>query len=371
MPTIGPWNEGRIHEEIIHAKISVDYDPPIVHELLSPEPTRRSGWTVTTDGWFVNAAATWEHLGGLSEPPPPRPEKSEEAFVAAMGSPVIESGWNLQYDMTSNGGANPISVGVWSAQHGWEFRGTEYRMGYGFINDMSARYAVPPGMDHSTSEYTVQLEPWVNGEGADIELLSAIVLGPGDMGDYGLFCKDAGTGEMFLNHGPASVSGSQINQAPFDLTTPIMADIMEEIRVNGALDDPVVDTSTNHPSMPRMSWLYTGSTISDPHFDGNRLVSHVEGMGVAIKITYKMPRWRQYFFDDTTLGRLKVNAGTEDFPTWKFMAPQPGENSGVGVGKVNVGTEVNPIWRRLAAPGTGRMKINVGIEGNPIWVEIN
>lgn len=297
MPTYGPWQDGRTHVEVIHAKDNLATNPPIAHELLSPEPTRRSGWTVTPDGWVVIAGISWEHLGGLSDPPPPDPARSLAAFGGAKGAPVGESGTTLQYVMSSTGGRNNVSVGVWGASHGWEFRGTEYRMGYGFINDMSALYAIPPGMDNATTDYFVQLEPWALGEPALLELLSATVLGPGDLGNYGLFCKDAGTAEQFLNHGPTSVSSSQINMAPFDLATATMTEIMEEIRVNGALDDPVVDVSTNHPSMPRMSWLYKGPDLSDPHFDVSREVSLAEGMPVAIQLEYKFPRWRQVFYD--------------------------------------------------------------------------
>lgn len=296
----GPWQDGRVHEEIIHGKISADYNPPVVHELLSPAPTRPSGWSITTDGWVVNAGVGWQHEGGLSDPPEPDFAKSAAAFAAAVGAPVIETGWSLQYDMSSSGGRNPISVGVWGASHGWEFHGTEYRMGYEYPNDMSARYAIPPGMDNITDEYAVQLEPWVTGESDDIVLLSATVLGPGDLGNYGLFCKDAGTDQLFLNHGPISVTGSQEKIAPFELSVPTMTEIMEEIRVNGSLDDPVVDVSYNHPVMPRVSWLYKGPNLTDPHFDGTREVSHVDGLPVAVRVTYQMPRWRQVFFEDPT-----------------------------------------------------------------------
>lgn len=293
----GPWQEGRTHEEIIHAKITVDDNPDPVHELISPAPTRQSGWRINWRGFGVTAAASWEHAGGISSPPDPRPDKSLEAFVAAKGTPVTESGSAFQYEMSSYGGRNQVSVGQWTAHHGWEFAGMEYRLGYTPAEEgISALYSIPPGMDNITEEYAVQLEPWVLGETARIELLSLEVTTGGNLGDYGLFCKPLGD-TAFLHHGPVSISESQMNIAPYEWDQPTAQGIMHAVEDDPDFILPGVSDNTDHPDMPRLSWLYKGPNLADPHFNPSTLVSSVDGMPVDIKVTYQFPRWRQVFFD--------------------------------------------------------------------------
>lgn len=303
MPTYGEWQEGRTHVEIIHGKDTLDSDPPVVHELLSPEPTRRSGFDLTWVGWGAQANVTWEHVGGISNPPLPSADNSAAAFLATLGDPVSGgSGW--QYRIASTGARNKISVGSpWEAAHGWTMDGQEYRLGYSFINDIGPEYAVPEGFDPFTSEYYTELEPWIVGpdEDARIELVSMTVLGPGNSGGtYGLFSKDAGTveapGAHFLTYGPTSVADSEYNQAPFDFDVDNLTSLMEYITDNGLLPD--VAGNNDHPAMPRVSWLYIGPTLSDPHFDGVHDISEVGGMPVQFRVEYKFPRWRQVFYAD-------------------------------------------------------------------------
>lgn len=296
MVTYGPWQDGRVHQEIIHCKISADYNPPVVHELLSPAPTRRSGWISGVAGWMVTETVTWEHIGGIGSPPSPRGDISADAFILTMGKPVTSAGWIYQYEIDAHGGAVP-SLGKWDAGHGWTFKGTEYRLGYGYINDHDVPYSLPVGFPRTTDDYYTEIEPYVSDVPQQVELIQATVLGPGLIDNYGLYCKDAGTGEAFLNHGPASVSGSRINMAPFDLNTTIMQANMEEIRLTGNLDEPTMDGPVNHPSMPRMSWLDTTETNSLPTFD-HIDVSDVDGMTVDVLIEYRFPRWRQVFYVD-------------------------------------------------------------------------
>lgn len=350
MPTYGPWQEGRIHEEVHYGRTVATVDDSHL-DLLGEAPTRPSGWSLTWHNFGAQAERHWTHVGGLESPPPPRAEVSQGAFDDTKALPVGDNGFEFQFGMYSYGGRQKISaVNDWEAWHGWHFQSVEYKMGYQWPNDMDARYAIPAGMDNMTSEYTVELEPWVNGGDADITLLSVDLLGPGDTGDWGLFSKDAGQMSGFLRTAElegstSSVAESQIGMAPRALNVPAMESIMGLVK-NGGNAIPGYASTSDYPGMPHMAWLYKGSPLSDPHFEGSRLVKATSGNQVAVRIRYQMPRWRQVFYTAGE-GRFKVNVGSEELPQWKYLAPRAGENGGVGVGKVNIGTEASPIWQRL------------------------
>lgn len=295
----GPWQEGRIHEEIIHGKTSVDVNPPVVYELLSPAPTRRSGFSISAlPGTSVTTSASWEWLGGISNPPPPRADKSQEAFIAVLIEPTGATGGEYQFQFYSFGSRHQVSVGVWTASHGWSIQLMEYRMGYVHINDMGTQYAVPEGFDPMTSEYYTELEPWALGENARLELVSATVLGPGDLGDWGLFAKDVGEEHEFLTTMPMGVGPSQINMAPFDFDADELQAVMEYVQDNGTFPGTDQDAFAMYTLLPRMAWLYKGPVLSDPHFDASRFVTGTDGNPVDVKVTYKFPRWRQVFYEN-------------------------------------------------------------------------
>jgi hypothetical protein len=68
-------------------------------------------------------------------------------------------------------------------------------------------------------------------------------------------------------------------------------------------------------------------------------------------------------------GRMLVNVGDDDGRQWKFFAPKPGENDGVGVGFINVGDDDHRDWRKVR--DISALQLNTGDDDNRDWVIAN
>lgn len=321
MPTYGPWQESRIHTEVLTAALVGE--PKGTVTLMGEAPTVRSGWRAEPVGGQGFAASETVREGydqGLNDPPPPSQELSAQAFGMTLGEPVDTGSGARQFSMSQNGAQQFIAAEVgWTQGQTWQMDGTVYRLYPSRLNTVtgSALYAVPVGFDRNTDEYFVELE---QVPGQQVEIVSARVL-PDGGGHYRLFVKDADDaapwltatrskvtvqrqevrddGSIFLvEHSYGGVTSSITHAASRDASAnavPLDATRMTDLARAGQPGD--LPSWYEDPRLPGMAFLYAGPARDDASF-GNGYSEEFNTGTVQVEIQYRWPRWRQVFYDE-------------------------------------------------------------------------
>ncbi len=317
----GPWQDGRIHEEIVvtndpsyaggrHASSSV---------LLSPEPTVDSGWRF--GGWKLwHSTRSREEFtaGGITDPPPLSGGLSLGAFGDAMGAPVIHEGGGSGpvFTVQASGRRTPVSVGLWVQEQGWSLGGTQVRFGplpTGVADDRD--YAIPLGEAAATDEYYWELEPQALGQNAHLTVLEAEVLAYSspDAG-FDLRVNDAGAPDVFLAHQSpdtptatepetTSVTGNGGAATPLDLNVEAMVELQHQTD-DFPLGGPGApgygkDSTFGDPRTVGLGVVYIGPALSDPRDDVGPLLEYW-GTTFQIRLKYQWPRVRKVYYEDPT-----------------------------------------------------------------------
>jgi hypothetical protein len=303
--TYGPWQESREHEEIIYAR-NTDVAPDNHAVLLGEQPTQRSGWSLQGGRSYDVIGGAGDRVpGNISSPPPPSAELSLQAFEAALNNPVTD-GYEMQHAAYWNGSTNQTGPGVWGRGHGWTLGGIQYEMGWTGMppsDQYDERLAVPPGFPvYVEDEYTVQLENYATGAGnlrpylVEAEVLPMVP--PVSDGNADLFVKDAGVTTNFLFLGPQGTPSGAVSieaskqRGPGPLNLEAMQAMMDQVT-----DDPNNLPAYFSDGFPKMAVLWNAGPVAVAEY-GSELYSYGEGGRVAVRIRWKMPRWRQVFFED-------------------------------------------------------------------------
>lgn len=290
----GPWQEGRLHTEIIYGRTDPDTDDSS-STLLGEAPTLPSGWSMSWAGYGSFATAGDTPAGGLEDPPPPSEAVSQAACEQALTQPVA-AGSAIQGTIYTSGNRDPIAPGLWSRSHGWDFDGIQYRMGYQW-QQVDREHCLPVGEpEFVIGEYYTEIEPWVTGEDGYASIESAEVLPSAPSAYFALYYKDAGVNGGFLTHGPTSIVDSRLTEAPGPLNGSAMDDLMETIIANGGAM-PGYATTDGAPQMPNLGVIYPGAAMGVATFD-TTLIASAANMPVAVRIEYRMPRWRKVYEGD-------------------------------------------------------------------------
>lgn len=313
MVTYGPWQDSRLHEEIIDLKVTAD--GAASYTALGDAPTARSGWRGDFHhGFTTQGTGTGVFEQGIDDPPAAQPDLSETGFLAALNEPVGDSAATLQFNMNQAGENRFLNPPPrWVQDQQWNMSGSTFRFWYDRALEGStgtALYAVPVGFDPFTDEYYVELE----GGGAyrPLEIVSAVVLPPAG-GILPLFVKDADpdVAEPFLYS--AVVSGgpaSSISAArDFPIVPPSGLPLNHEAMntLVRSRDPVIIDDWKVDGRMPTLAALYAGPTLNVATLGGTVGYDETfEGVRVALHITYRWPRWRQVFYEDTAVPYRRV-----------------------------------------------------------------
>jgi hypothetical protein len=330
----GPWRDGPLTTEL--------------HDAATGTVTRTTEVPVAqpyASGWFIGGwkrfdrtgSASLTTEGSLSEPPPPNPSVSEDAWGAARGATLAASTpiSALAVSDVAHGGGLTHNVGEWTQTETWTLRGSFWKLAYATPSDVDWIAAVAPSFeDWPDGAVNVEVEQPGPQSAYWTELVHAEMIGTGSA-TWPLYHKAANVSGWFGDD-PAALRSIEAS-ATFPVVDPVEVPI-EDLEafvveyVGGGMRNPRDPRWPSGAVAHHPAWPGVFGPQDPPYREDSPSGAGTYG---SVELSYRPPRWR-YVYDRPLVPAIQQTTHRDDhlaggaYQTWPAPTSRQQSNTTFG-----------------------------------------